>query len=461
MEHGMRLALLVVKKEVITNVRNLKMPTALVTMTLLQLLSAYLLALDYQRRLNNWTANQVSQRSAFVGGIVKYNLPDGSFFHRVGSGHGPPMQRPEPFSALIKGMDGEVDRAVSVNQQIIFGARQDDPATSGLFGVPDTSFFIKLLVSLFALMFSLGAVTREKEAGTLKAALAQPIRRLELILYKSLGAAISLLGPFALACAGQVTYLHCAHGLLNNREDVIRALLIFGLGALYGVVFVNVGLFISTIAARTKVAVMTALLAWATFVLVLPNAAVLMAKLLSPSPSYNQFRVRLHDARQQFLRRGTPSNQAAGATPEQPITGQALLDLFEIERQLTDDYLESKTRQNYQARLFTSLSPAGALAFGLSDVAGTGVGANSSYLEFFRSGQDAMLDALKRRLDLPPREGDKLVEAARDMVAHRQRLREPLAASLRSTAIPITSLLVWATLFGVASCWRFKRYDVR
>ncbi len=461
MEPGRSRTWLIAEKEIIANIKNFKMPVALVTMTLLLLLSAHVLSLDYRHRLNNWSVNQDRQRDPVVGGSIRYDLSDGSFFHRVGIGRTPPIQRPQPFSALIKGIDGEVDRTVSVSQRIVFGARQDEPVTSALFDPPDTSFVIKLLVSLFALMFSLDTVTREKEVGTLRAMLAQPIRRRELILYKSLGASISLLAPFAIAYVCEIIYLYLAYGLPGNREDLVRVLLIFGLGALYGVVFVQIGLFISIITTRTKIAVTTALLTWATIVLVLPNAAVLMAKLLTPTPSYNQLSARLYEARQRILQEEFEADPTTKPLPEQLVSSQALRRLFEIERQLTDNYLASKKDQNYRAKLFAALSPAGALTFGLGDLAGTGVDAYNSYLELFRFGRDVLLNAHKQKLDLPPQAGDELVQEAREMIANKQRRTEPLGASLRSSVISITSLFAWAALFGLAACWRFKVYDVR
>jgi ABC-type transport system involved in multi-copper enzyme maturation permease subunit len=318
-----------------------------------------------------------------------------------------------------------------------------------------------MLVSLFALMFSLDTITREKEAGTLRAILSQPFRRRELILSKSLGASISLLAPFAVAYFVEIIYLRLAHGLLSSREDLVRALLIFGLGSLYGVVFVYIGIFISTITGRTKIAVTTALGAWATIVLMLPNASVLVAKLLTPTPSYNQLNARLYEERKLILQEESEANPAARLPTSRPISRQDMPRLFEIERQETDNYLASKKDQNRRARLLAALSPAGALTFELSDLAGTGVDAYNSYLELFRSDRDVMLDALKRSLDLSRQEGDKLMQEARETVANRQRGAEPPGAGLRSSIISISSLLAWAVFFGLAACWRFERHDVR
>jgi ABC-type transport system involved in multi-copper enzyme maturation permease subunit len=461
METGSSRTWLIAKKEVIVNIRNFKIPVVFATMSMLLLLSARLLALDYQHRLNNWSVNQDQRRDPVVGGSVFFDLSDGGFFHRVGVGPSPPKQAPQPFSALVKGMDGEMDRTVSVSQRIVFGPRREESDISAILDTPDTSFVIKLLVSLFALMFSLDTVTREKEAGTLRAALSQPIRRRELILYKSIGVTISLLGPFAMAFASEIIYLHFAHGLVRTGEDLSRASLIFGLGALYGIVFVHIGLFISVITTRTKIATITALLTWAMLVLVLPNAAVFIAKLLTPTPSYNQLNARLYEARQRNFQPESKTNPMSSQLPEQPVSSQALLHLFEVERQLTDSYLTSKRDQNRRARLFAALTPAGALTFGLSDLASTGVDAYNSYLELFRSSRDVMLDALKRRIDLPPQEGNKLVQEASEIVDNRQRRAEPLESGLQSSALPFASLLAWAAFFGLMACWLFKRYDVR
>jgi ABC-2 type transport system permease protein len=458
MEPGMTLIWLVAKKEIIANIRNFKTPVALVTMTLLLLLSAHALALDYRNRLNNWSVNRDSQRDPIVGGRISYDLPDGSFSHGVGFSNRPLIQPPQPFSALVKGMDGEIDRTVSVSQRIVFGARQDESAARALSDTPDTSFVVKLLVSLFALMFSLDAAPREKESGTLRAMLSQPIRRWQLILSKSLGNSISLLAAFAVAYFVEIIHLQLAHGLLTDRQSLIRATLIFGLASIYGVVFVHIGLFISTITTRTKIAVTMAFGAWATIVLILPNASVLMAKLLAPTPSYNHLNARLREARRRILQEDAESNPVARtARPSK----HSLPRFYEIERQETDNYLASKKDQNSLARLLAAFSPAGALTFGSSDIASTGVDAYNSYLELFRSSRDIMIDTFKRSLDQSPQEEGKLVQVALETIASKQRRAESVGASLRSSVISISSLLVWAIFFGLAACWRFERYDLR
>jgi ABC-type transport system involved in multi-copper enzyme maturation permease subunit len=452
---------LIARNEIIFNFRNYKIPSAIGTMTFIFLVSAQLLALDYKDRMNNWRINQINTREPTEGGRVRYESPGGVFFHLVGIGHDPPIRPPQPLSALVKGLDGEITRPVSLSQRIIFGVRQGQSATSAFFDIPDTSFIIKLLVSLFALFFSLDSLIREREAGTLRALLALSIRRRNVFFAKLVGVSLSLLFSFAVAYVCEILFLRYAHGLIIEQYGMRRALLIFCMGALYGLVFVNIGLFISASTRQARTAVASALLVWAAIVLAAPNAAGLLADLSSPTSSYNQFNAHLHEARRKALSEETQIGPPDRSLPGLQTSKLALRSVFELERRMTDEYLASKKRQLQRARTFAAFSPASALVFGLSDLADTGVSAYSSYLELLRSWRDIMLDAFMRRLDLPPQQGARLVQEASQRVDLEQRCAEPFRNGFGAAAIPIISLFAWAIFFGFAAFRRFERCDVR
>lgn len=452
---------LIAKKEIINNTLTLKVPAVFGAMSLLFLISGYLLARDYKQRLDNWEINQITQRDLAVGGIARYNLPNGSFFHTVGTAPDPPIHRPQPLSVIVRGMDNEADRTVTIGQVIAFGPRQNENLMATLYDIPDSLFLMKLLLSLFALFFSLDAVTREKETGTLRALLAFPLSRQQFILGKILGASVSLCVPFVLSYAIAILYLYGAHGLLRGEGELTRAALVLGLGLLYSLVFLYLGLLISTVTARTRTAVVMALLVWGALVIVLPNAAVLAAKLISPSPSYNQFNARLKEVNKQIIEAELRANPGAQSVLETPNAKQTIFRTFEVDRELTDDYIARKWEQIDKARDLAILSPAGALSFGASDLAGTGADAYKSYLYLLREGRDSMLDALERRWDLPPEEGTRLYRETLADVTSRQRTPEPLSASLRSASAVTVSLLAWLAVFVIATHWRFQRYDIR
>jgi ABC-2 type transport system permease protein len=451
---------LIFAKEVMANLRSYKLPASFIVVVSMFLLSTYLLTIDFRQRLDDWTINQEAQQSPPTGGLVKYSLPDGSFFHSVGEVPAPPIQRPQPLSVFVKGMDAEMERSVAVGQRIGFGPRMDENPLSTLFDSPDCAFIVKVLISLLALFFSVDTVTREKEAGTLRALFANPIRRREILFGKAAGAFISLFVSLAAGYIVAIIYLYTIDGVLRDREDLVRILLIFALSCLYGLLFVLLGLLISTVSVRTKTAIVTALLAWGAIVLVLPNAAVLAAKVLFPAGSYNQLNARLYKAQEQIVEEELRSHPGARTIFEIPNAKQAAIRIIDEDKRSTDEYIDGKLRQIEQAKRLAVFSPAGAITFGASDLAGTGASAYRAYLEFLRSGRDRVVDALKQQWDLSPREGAALVSETLESVSAMQQRREPLRSSLLSAAPALVSLLVWTVILGTAAFKRFERYDV-
>lgn len=203
------------------------------------------------------------------------------------------------------------------------------------------------------------------------------------------------------------------------------------------------------------------MLLWAAIVIVVPNTAVLASEVLSPVPTYNQNRARIEEARQEIIQGELRAYPRAQSIFETPNARQVIFRILEIDQQMTDEYLARKSTQLEHARLLASLSPAGALVFGLSDVAGTGVSAYRSYLSLFRAGRDLFIDAYKRRWDLPAEEGGRLVREAEKEVASLRRRPEPIVRSVRSATPAIASLVLWLSFLGLAVYWRFERYDVR
>ena len=458
---GLTKTWLIARKEITTNLQNYRIYTAFGSLTLLFLVSTHLLAIDYKQRLENWRANQAALQNPVVGEAVRYSLHNGSFFYSVGAAPDPPSVRPQPLSAFVLGMDREVDRAVTVTQRIGFGPREDDNVMSALFDAPDILFDVKLIVSLLALFFSADALTREKEAGTLRAIMSNPVRRHEFALGKLAGVFLSLLAPLASSFFIGVAYLWLAHGLLRGKGEMARVLLVFVVVLLYALVFTLIGLFISTVTARTKTAMVVALLGWGLLVLVLPNVGVLAAKILSPAPSYNQLNARLYESERQIIQAELRANPEARSISEVANSKQVFARIYEINKQLTDDYIRRKQEEIIQARRLSLLSPAGALSFGVSDLTGTGATAYRSYLDFLSANRDALIDAHVRRLELPPSSGNRLYADAVKEVASRQRQPEPLGASASAAAPAVVSLAVWALLFGAAFYRRLRAYDVR
>ena len=452
---------LIAQKEIRGSLLNFKIPLAFVVLTALFVLSARLLAVDYHQRLENWKVNRAVLNNPPQAGTANYNLPDGAFAYSVSVFHDLPIQPPLPISALVKGVGSEMDRPVTAIEVIVFGARQTENNLFSLFGTPDVSLLTRLIVSLFCILFCVDSVTREKEGGTLQALLAQPVSRKDILMGKIVGAHVGIIAPFTFAYFSAVAYLWSKDALIGNRADYLRVVLLFFLSLLYCMVFIFLGLFISTIVRRTKSAVAVALLVWVALVLVLPNAAVLAARLITPAPSYNQFDARREQLRREMILAEMRAHPEARSFFETPNAFEANVRELEMERQLTDDFIAGKLRQMDRAHNLAVIFPVGALGFGLSDVAGTGRSAYKSYMEFLKGGRDMVFDAFKRRHEMPGQEGARFRREVASAVESRLLEAEPLSKSLRSAAPSALSLSTWMLLLAAMSSWRFQRYDVR
>ncbi|GBC81086.1 hypothetical protein HRbin10_00191 [bacterium HR10] len=450
--------LCIARMEIAANIRNLKALAALVILIALFLISAHLLAQDYQQRLVNWTANQTAQRDPIVGGVVRYELRGGHFYESLGVGHDPPMPPPTSLAVLVKGLEGDLDRPVTLATTILIGQPQE-AAIRALSPIPDLAFVVKIIVSLLALFLSVDVLTREKEAATLRMVLANPLSRRHVLLGKMLGASASLLVPMVVAYASAVVFLSVIYGLFRNESEIMRLLLI-GLGsAIYGLAFVHFGLLISTITTRTRTAVILGAFFWAAVVIVLPEGMTRVAEVFSPAPTYTQTRARIEQARRQILREAEARSQ--GELVSDPRRAIYVIRLLEMDRQLMNEYLARKGEQLSLARRIGMLSPATALAFGLSDLAGTGVRAYHAHLNVLRAGRDLMLDAYKRRFEASPEESTKALQEAARRTASLQRQPGSVAESTRAAIPALISIALWWAIAGVAAYWRFEQYDVR
>jgi len=444
--------------EIVANIRNLKIPLALAILIVLFLLSASLLARDYRQRLVNWEANHAAQRDPIIGGVVRYELRDGHFYDSLGMGHDPPMPPPAPLAFLVKGTDGELDRPVMLATAIRWGPRQEEPV-SALFPVPDVAFVVKIVISLLALFLSVDAIAREKEAATLRMVFAHSLGRRHVLLGKMLGASAGLLVPMLLAFASAVVYLYVVHGWFRDAEHIARVLLIIAVSAIYGVVFISIGLVISTTTTRAKTAIILGVFLWAAVVLVLPEGMAMAVEIISPAPTYAQNREQIEHARRQIIR--DVGARSPGEVAADPRHADVVRRLVEVDRKLTDDYLLRKGRQLDIARRVVMITPAGALAFGLSDLAGAGVSAYRSYANALRARRDVMLEAYKRHAEAPSEEVAREIREAAQHAASLPRRSEPIAESVRAAVPAVISMALWWAIAAVAASWRFERYDVR
>jgi len=450
----------IAKKDFVSNISDSRVIVASAGVTLLLILCTHLSVHEFNARLSNWKVNQEVQSAPVSAGNVTYNVPGAVFSYRFAVGHDPPIREPESLSAIAAGLDGELNRTVTLGQTIQFGPRQDEDAQSRLFGTPDALYAIRLFMSLLALFVAIGTITREREAGVLKALLSFPITRRQLMAGKSIGAVLTFLVPFTLAMTAEFLYLYGISGSIRTRDQLMRFGMVVCLGFLYGLVFVFLGILISTVVSRSKDGVILALVVWGSLNFVFPEVAILVPEFIAQSPSYTEVNAMLTLNQRRIFQAAKRSAGGSELNFDAPEGKRAILDILSSDREVMDDYVRASVNHAQICHRVSLLLPSGALSFGIADLAGTGTLNYRRYLSFLMQQRNEIIAAMTRRIEAPEGEKAGIKGVIADVSSERF---QPYAfsACTGSAAVSALSLLAWIAAIAAGAFWRMQVCDVR
>jgi ABC-type transport system involved in multi-copper enzyme maturation permease subunit len=297
-----------------------------------------------------------------------------------------------------------------------------DTPVLAVLGELDFNVVVKIFLSLFVLLLTYDAIAGEKENGTLKAVLANPVPRTRLLLGKMLG----LFGVFLMATAAPavvgILIMKVGFGIELASGDWLRLVGVAFASGLYLLALFAIGMLVSTSTSRSAVAFLVLLLIWVAFVEVIPKASPMIAGQIRPAPSYASLqseRDRLQGEFQRsmfqvmssaFARAGVgPGAGGAPTTPEEDARRQAKLDSTmnrgrdslqqDLNAKLSAVDVSYRNRQDAMTRLalfLSRFSPAAAMSHAVETMAGTDFEMHRRWrddLISFRGGLEAFLKA--------------------------------------------------------------------
>lgn len=383
-------------------------------------------------------------------------------------------RRPEVLSTMVEGV---TDLTPSVESVSIILSRLQDGGTGEspvrrAFESIDYNFIVRLIVSLLALLFSYDLIAGERERGTLRALLANSLPRSLLLMAKVVSGYICAMIPLIFSTGVGLLLVHLFSGESFSAGDWRRFGLIFLVSAVYVALFFFIGLLLSILCRASKTALLSAFFVWITFILIVPNLAVLLAAYVRPAPSRTEMleRKRLIEAQEndKMVMRMLKTSREGGMDI---ITRDSSQWAFETAAAVNarlisveDSYLKQLQRQSSLAEYFSLISPASAYYYAAMDLAGTGLSAEAGFHEQLRHYSADFTQYIKSKVES---ENDLLaaIESADpvsvdDMPRFRYR-KELLSKTLAGgAAYPIQLLICCAVL--IAGCFfAFSRSDVR
>lgn len=320
------------------------------------------------------------------------------------------LERPEELSILVRGLDG-IEREYQPPNPLF-----------QVFIPIDYSYIVEVVLSLMAVLMASGLITGEKERGTLRLMLSNPVPRHAVLLGKWLSSSAILIVSFLVSSITYVLYVGSAKAVAFSGEDYTRIVLIWLVSALYLGCFLNLGLFISTRTHRSSTATVLALIAWIVLVFLIPNLSPLVGKGLThpiSDQTLEQRRVRTiqHEIRPKRIKK--------------VISVKEYYDrINELKRRLDEIYRNSQERFVDLTKRIARFSPASSFMFAVTTLAKTGLEDKGAYKSLY------------------PRE-----EKSRTQIS--------LSTSLNRALLDIAIIAIFNFLFFLAAYSSFLRYDVR
>ncbi|MDR2626773.1 MAG: ABC transporter permease subunit [Dysgonamonadaceae bacterium] len=198
-----------------------------------------------------------------------------------------------PLSIFSKGILEQTGSKVTIKylEKPVFSADivslNENPFMGGFLSL-DFVTAIAILLSLLGVLFSYDMLSREKEQGTLKFALSNPVSRSTFFLGKIAGIFLTLVPILVLCFLVILLIIQFSPAVQFSAGDYGRIGLLLLISLVYFAFFVFLGGFISSRTQSSKSSIILNLFIWCFLLFLLPNAAAWLGKNMVPVKDYKQ-----------------------------------------------------------------------------------------------------------------------------------------------------------------------------
>jgi len=464
----------IIKKEILDTITSPKFFVTFILCFILILLSFY-------TGINNYLNGVKEYRTAQE--LDKKNLESQSNY-QVLAGLGTKINKPPiPLSTLANGLEGDLGRVATVN--IAFDPKPVDSKFNSnpifaIFGILDISFVIKIVLSLFAILFTYDAIVGEKEKGTLKLTLANPVPRDKLILGKAIGGFISLMVPFIIPLLIGLLVLSLYPSIDIKGEDWIRIMLICAVFIIYLSVFFTLGLFISSRTSRSSTSFLILLFVWVLFVTIIPKASVMTAGQVYKIPSIHEVSAQKDANLQQIQREsqqevlkffndnpndGTPEWQEKFRNGLGEIQNDATERIDTENAKIEENFRGKQTKLRQLAMNIARISPTSSMSFAVMDLARSGINRHEDFFNAVKAHKPVWTKWANEKIissidfqQPQPGETPKLDLSDMPQFVFNE---ENIGVTVKRIIPDIAIMLIFLILFFALAYFSFLKYDVR
>ena len=250
----------------------------------------------------------------------------------------------------------------------------------------DWTFIIGYVLSLIALLFTFDAISGERELGTLRLMLANPVPRHTVLIGKFLGALISIGIPLTLAVLMNLLLISTSSAVQLGPDAWGRLGIIFFIAILYTGLFLALGLLVSARVSRSAVSLVILLLIWVTFVVFVPSTLASIAGGFSSPMSTDELWQRRGELyAKRWERYDAYFVERVERSKDIQFKGEHVIAEAEEQERVNEEHLAQQIDQVKFARRTTRISPIAIAQHLIESFAGTGFERHLQFLENART----------------------------------------------------------------------------
>ena len=277
----------IVRREITANILSFRFLMGLLIYFALIVTNLFVLTRGYEDRLQSYRT-AIRENEDEISQVTRYSEFGLTRILKLD-------RKPKLLSIFNEGVDKRKGNTVTVAHGYVPAVAEqhgsDNPYLN-IFSSIDFTVICQVVMSLLALLFSYDAISREKEAGTLRLILSGAVSRPTLLLGKYIAGMVSISLPLIASFVAGLLVIQFSAYVSFSPSDWGRILLIFLLSILYVSLFFLIGLFLSTRTDRSSITLMFSMCVWVLFVLIIPNLTVLLVEHASPIQSEEPYKER-------------------------------------------------------------------------------------------------------------------------------------------------------------------------
>jgi ABC-type transport system involved in multi-copper enzyme maturation permease subunit len=468
--------LCIIRREILNGFLSLRLPFTLLLVTAVMASAALLFLEDYQQQLADYDRNvqdnlqKVDQRA------------DGSWFAWASvfsTNHQWVYRAPTQLVFLAAGHEKNMPNAFEVNAFTIQNPTKRLRGNCFLRWSEDLdwTFVISVIMSFAAIVLVYDSISGERESGTLRLSMSNPVPRSTVILGKYLGTMIMLVIPLLVGMLISMIIITTSGKVNLAGADWVRILVTVLLSLLYLSIFVLLGLFVSSLLRSSAATLVLLLLAWTVIVVVIPGVTGMIATRFSELPSDRALGRIANDA-------WNKAQQEHGARYPESASRRTRVwwPKYSLGRHLYCSDAEMAVYRDYWGQMasdmrfgynVTRLSPCVVYRRAAESIAGSGIDHYESFMKQLWQYRTLLQDTFVSHYPLELNKLYDTTEGAEELVFHVQvkfaaadvpRFHDdpiPAGDTMRNSLWDMAILFMFNFVFFMAAYISFLRRDVR